>query len=265
MQVDGLHAIPVYDTAAAKARPRLLLVNGNVSSDITLRLAAAAEELTAGRASITPATPDFGPAYIRTRAEAAVAGHAILCAIAKAVRAAPEAPFDACIVACFGEPSLFAAREVFDFPVVGMVEASIVTALQLGSRISVVTAGERWPTMIHELLRGYGLNERCAGVLQAGVGGADPLEGVEAAVGEAVERLKADVVIIGGATLVGAAARLQPRVPVPLVDSFAAAVLQAEALARLGVPKARRGAFAALPAGKITGVDPALASFFVAS
>jgi allantoin racemase len=265
LEMAQLHTRSVHNALNAKAQPRLLLVNGNASADITRKLSLAAEALLGGRASIVLVTPDFGPAYIRTRAEATIAGHAILSAVAKAVRATPEAAFQACILACFGEPALFAAREVFDFPVVGMVEASVVTALQLGSRVAIITGGERWPTMIRELLRGYGLDTRCVGVLQASLGGADPLEGVEAAVGDAVERLKADVVIVGGATLAGAAERLQPRVPVPLVDSFAAAVLQAEALARLGAPKARRGAFAALPAGPIAGIDADLASFFEAT
>ncbi len=260
-----LQTKPRRNLRKKRARLRLLLVNGNTSADVTQALSSAARRLLVDRASITSITPEFGPPYIRTRSEAAIAGHAILSAIAKAVRAAPGRAFDACIVGCFGEPALFSAREMFGFPVVGMVEASVVTALQLGSRLAIVTTGERWPTMIRELLRGYGLEARCVGVVQAHVGGADRLEGVEAAVGEAIDRHDADVVIVGGAVLVGVAHRLQPRVPVPLVDSFAAAVLQAEALARLGLPKARRGAFAALPVAQMTGIDPDLASFFEAT
>jgi Asp/Glu/hydantoin racemase len=31
--------------------------------------------------------------------------------------------FDACLIACFGEPGIAAAREVLPFPVVGIAEA----------------------------------------------------------------------------------------------------------------------------------------------
>ena len=48
-------------------------------------------------------------------------------------------PVDAAIIAAFGDPGLAAARELFDFPVVGMAEAAILTAVQLGGRFAIVT------------------------------------------------------------------------------------------------------------------------------
>ena len=42
------------------------------------------------------------------------------------------ATIDAAIVAAFGDPGLGGARELFDFPVVGMAEAAMLMACMLG-------------------------------------------------------------------------------------------------------------------------------------
>ncbi len=46
---------------------------------------------------------------------------------------------DAAVIAAYGDPGLVAARELFDLPVVGMAEAAMLTACQLGARFAVVT------------------------------------------------------------------------------------------------------------------------------
>ena len=46
---------------------------------------------------------------------------------------------DGCIIACFGEPGLREARRRFDFPIVGMAEASMLTAMQLGGDFAILT------------------------------------------------------------------------------------------------------------------------------
>jgi allantoin racemase len=123
----------------------LLLVNANTTAALTDRLVAAARDLTDPDCTIIGATALFGPAYIASRADAAVAAHATTETISDAVRRRSPETFDACILACFGDPGLGAARETFPFPIVGMAEASILSALQLGDRFAIVTVGERWP------------------------------------------------------------------------------------------------------------------------
>ena len=47
--------------------------------------------------------------------------------------------FDAAIIAAFGDPGLRGASELFDFPIVGMAEAAMLTAWILGRRFAIVT------------------------------------------------------------------------------------------------------------------------------
>jgi Asp/Glu/hydantoin racemase len=65
-------------------------------------------------------------------------------------------------------------------------------------------------------------------------------------------------VILGGAGLAGLAARLAPRVPVPLLDSLACGVAQALALARLGAARPAAGSYAPPAPMPVTGLGPAL-------
>ena len=71
---------------------------------------------------------------------------------------------DGCIIACFGEPGLLEARQRFDFPIIGMAEASMLTAMQLGGNFAILTLGEHWPAMLRDLVKLYGVQDRCIGI-----------------------------------------------------------------------------------------------------
>ncbi|WP_201274278.1 aspartate/glutamate racemase family protein [Microvirga brassicacearum] len=222
------------------ARTSLLIVNGNTNRSLTLRLNDRARMLLHPEREIVSATALSGSNYITTRADAVIAAQAIVETIAAEMRRLSPRTYDACVLACFGEPGIGAAREIFPFPIIGMAEASILSALQLGERFAIVTVGERWPGMLRELMRQQGLGERCCGIL--GLAGhaldfvSQPTEArvaVREAVDRAVREHGADVVVIGGAALAGFADELQPSFDVPLICSFTAALAQAEALATI--------------------------------
>jgi len=46
---------------------------------------------------------------------------------------------DGAILAAYGDPGLFGARELFDIPVVGVSEAAMLTACMVGQRFVIVT------------------------------------------------------------------------------------------------------------------------------
>lgn len=169
-----------------------------------------------------------------------MAAHAIIDTVRGHLAEVDSQRYDACLLACFGEPGIGAAREAFDFPVVGMAEASIVSALQLGERFAIVTIGARWPGMLRELMRQQRLEDRCCGMLSIPGKALDlaarPEEAriaVRALVNRAISDDGADVVIIGGAALAGITQTLQPEWEIPLVCSFHAGLVQAEAMAGL--------------------------------
>ena len=230
---------------------KILVLNGNTTVEVTDRMVAALGPFCPENVHIVGATAAFGMPYVSTRPAVAIAGHAALEAVRTQVAgeaAAGRAPFDACFYACFGEPGIDALRAENAFPVAGMAEAAILTALQLGERFSIVTVGAAWPGMLRDLMRRTALDARFAGfgvvpgdALSVASDRAAGARIVGDVIGQVLATQAPDVVIVGGAALAGYGTQLQAACPVPIVDSLHSGFEQALALARL-VRRARPSA-----------------------
>src|SRR5436190_13688792 len=165
-------------TAPGRANMRLLFINPNTSAHLTELGARVARKVALPGTEIIPATGRFGARYIASRAAAAIAGHAVLDIYAREGKGA-----DAAIIACFGDPGLFALRELAPVPVVGMAEASCHLASTLGRKFSIVTGGHRWGPMLEEFVAAIGLAANLASVRTVAPSGgevaADPERALE--------------------------------------------------------------------------------------
>jgi len=137
---------------------RLLFINPNTSADLTEQGARVARKVARPETEIVPTTGRFGARYIATRAAAAIAGHAALDVFAREGKGA-----DVVLLACFGDPALFALREISPVPVVGMAEASCHLASTLGRKFSIVTGGHRWGPMLEEFVAASGSHRGAVG------------------------------------------------------------------------------------------------------
>ncbi|MFM8989155.1 MAG: aspartate/glutamate racemase family protein [Alphaproteobacteria bacterium] len=246
---------------------RLLLLNANTTEAMTARMVEAATRRAGPDVAIVGATGRFGARYISTRAAAAIAGHAALDVLAQEVGGANPRGYDAVALACFGDPGLLALKELSPIPVIGMAEASLTLAAQLGGRIGIVTGGERWIPMLRELALVLGLGERVAALRATRLTGAEIAADPAAAEAELAALARgcvaedgADVLVFGGAGLVGMAEALHARVDVPLLCSLDCLVAATLAAARLGAAKAARGSFAPPPPTPSAGLSPGLAA-----
>lgn len=237
---------------------RVLLINPNMTRAMTDRMTEVARDVVPDGVEIVPLTATRGFPYISSRAEAQIAGGIVLEMIAE-----NRQGIDAAVVAAFGDPGLVAARDLFDLPVVGMAEASLMTAALLGERLSVVTFSPHMVRWYEDCVRLSGLGARFTGVRCPALP-PESVDGVAAALRPDLIKLAesatredgADVVILGGAPLAGLAPLIAPETPGLLVDPIAAAVLQAVALARLAPIYVRRSA---RPVAKPSaGLGPAL-------
>jgi len=209
---------------------KLLLLNGNADASMTTTLAAKADQALArmgiAGVQVIPATARFGARYISTRASAAIAGHAVLDALAERIGRANPDGFDAAIIGCFGDPGLEAAKEICPVPVTGMAEASLAVAMRMAPRIAFLTGGEAWIPMLEEfcLIRGFGRDRVIVrSVKPTGDMIARDPDGALALLAEGAGQAVAagaGAVVLGGAGLAGLAARLAPTVPVAVLDSL---------------------------------------------
>ena len=213
--------------------PRLLILNTNTTPAVTDLVTRHAREVLGDAFDCVPATARFGANYISNEAAYAIAGHAALDALAEA-----GPGFDAVLLACFGDPGLFALKEASAAPVVGLAEAAMIEAAAHG-RYSIVTGGALWKVMLQRLALSLGRHNEIASIRPITLTGdaiaADPDGAIAFLAGEARAAARDDgarAVILGGAALAGLAARIAPMVDVPVIDSVHAG---ARVAARLGV------------------------------
>ena len=83
--------------------------------------------------------------------------------ICNAARAEKEG-YDAFVVGHFQDAGLYEARSVTELPVVGLGEASMLYACQLGQRSGIVTINPRFIPWFHHQIGKYGLAQRVTGV-----------------------------------------------------------------------------------------------------
>jgi allantoin racemase len=243
---------------------RILLANPNTTQAVTDTIAAAARAVASPGTEIVPATARFGPRIIGTRAELAIAEHGALDVLAR-----ESTGCDAAIVGASVDSALRAAREMFAFPVLGLTESALHVACLAGGRFGAVTLSHRSTYPLREMVEGYGLMARCGGIRAADASPHDLLAApdrvADLIVAEArilIEQSMVDVIALIGAVMAQMVPRVQPHLPVPVVEGVSAAVALAEAMVRLRLPKARAGGYAALPKRELVGIDPALAARF---
>jgi Asp/Glu/hydantoin racemase len=239
---------------------KLLLINPNISDDVTKVMAEEARRSASPGTEIAATTARFGVLYIENRGESAIAAHAVLDAIAE-----HGAGADAVIVSAFGDPGLKAARELFDLPVVGLAESAFLMAWTLGHRYSIVAMTPRLGAWFRESAREHGLDGRLASVRALAEGPTDIAKAKEQLreklVTECLRAVEADgaeVVILGGGPIAGLARDCADRIPVPALDGVSCAVRLAEALVGLKPRAAQRGSFARPAAKANRGLSPNL-------
>jgi allantoin racemase len=134
------------------------------------------------------------------------------------------AEYDGILLACFGDPGIFALKEISPLPLIGIAEASMSLALLLGGKFGILAGMRRAVELMDSMVRSYGLEARYAGceALEMRVLSFDdqPERTLETLVACA-ERLRsrgAEVLLLGCAGLTAFVERFQQRVAMPVID-----------------------------------------------
>jgi Asp/Glu/hydantoin racemase len=221
------------EECSTSALPDILLLNANTNTAMTETMLGAAQTL---HPNCRAATVARGARYISDEHSASVAAQVVM---EFAETLDPDTMPDALVIACFGDPGLWQLRDRLPIPVIGMAEASCHVACQLGRRFGIVTGGAAWKPMLASFIDDIGLLSRLSGIHTLDQTGdalaADP-ERALSLIAQKIDQARSDgsdVVILGGAGLVGFAKRLQSDAKVQLLDSLSCAVSQAVAVSTI--------------------------------
>lgn len=233
------HFMPTYN----KEFKTLLVINPNTSREAT-RLIEAHFQQHLPSANVIGFTATNGVSTICTEESYATAGAEVCETFKKYLKRKDCKIPDAIIVACFGDPGVYALREVvaahgLNIPVYGLAEASMQHAASSGQgRFVIVTGGLPWGPILTRLTTNIGLKKRLGGVHTLALNGAqlklDRQMGLNLlrnecrkAIADCNSKNTAEKncvgVILGGALLAGMAKDIESEFDVPLIDCIAAA------------------------------------------
>jgi allantoin racemase len=224
---------------------RIVVTNCNTTREMTAGIVRGARSAAGPGTTVTGLTPAWGPAS----AEGWLDSYLSAAAVLDALRTYDGPPYDAVVLAGFGEHGREGVRELVDVPVVDITEAAAHLACLLGRRYGVVTTLERSCGQIEDSLELAGVGRNCAAVVAAGLGvldlgDPDRTQTAFLAAAERARRAGAEVLVLGCAGMTGLERAVGERLGLPVVDGVAAAVKLAEALAGLGLRTSRTGSFA---------------------
>ena len=238
---------------------KILVVNPNTTESMTEEIGISARRCAQPGTVIDAVTAEWGPRSIEGHFEEVLAAAATVQLVAR-----HKNDYDAFVIACYGDPGLYAAKEVTEHPVIGIGEASTLLACMLAHRFSVITVIARIVPMLTDMIGRYGLSERCASVRSSGMTVLeienDPSRAAREIVRAArlaIEQDGAEAITLGCAGMGSIERRVAEQLTdVPVIDGVVAAVKAAEALVGAGLSTSKACAFATPEAKEIVGLDP---------
>ena len=158
-----------------------------------------------------------------------------------------ENQYDGFIIACHSDIGVDLLRELTAKPVIGIGEASMLFALPLGHKFSILSLKRKKIPQKEDLVRKYGLENRCASIRITGLGViATDEEKREKLVQEGIKAVKedgAEVLILGCAGMAGFDKKIEKIIGVPVIDGVVSALMIIESLNRYGVSTSKIGKY----------------------
>jgi allantoin racemase len=245
---------------------RLLIVNPNTSADMTATIRATAIAAAGPGVEVEACNPSHGPASVEGQFDEVVSAY---CTLESVLPIAHQ--YDGLVLACYGHhPVIGALREALDQPVLGIMEASILHALPLGDRFSIVTSSPRWIPLLEEGVRALGFEHRCASVRSSGLAVLDIAalsdEEVTARLSAeamaAVEQDGADVICLGCGGMAGLAQAVSEATGVPVIDGVRAATMLMRGLVETGGRTSKRNRYRRIELRPALGLPAGIARIY---
>ena len=164
--------------------------------------------------------------------------------------AAQQRGYDAVCIDTMSDSGVAALRSELDIPVIGPGRASMLTAMMLGNRFSIVALWPHWRHLYDKTLKDLGFEHHCASIRsidvtpdnQALLGGKE--DAIFPQLLECAQRCidedRAEVILLGSTTMHQAHRYLAQHLPVPVINPGPLTYKLAEAVLGLGLTHSRK-------------------------
>lgn len=226
---------------------KIKIINPNTTWSMTEKIGHCARQAATAGTEIIATSPTMGPVSIESFYDEAMSVPGLLDEIHRG-----EADgVDGYVIACFGDPGLYAAREIARGPVIGIAEAAMHAASFIGTSFSVVTTLARTCGMAWHLAERYGMTRFCRrvracelNVLDLEKPGSDALRIIIEECRRALHEDRADSIVLGCAGMADLCRSISNEIGAPVIDGVGAAVKTVEGLVQLGLGTSKRGEWA---------------------
>lgn len=198
---------------------KLLIINPNTSEAMTEDIRRTILMVKNKEIDIEVIHSDFGAESLESFYDYTLASFGMIRCLKKHVK-----DYDGILIACFGDPGLYAIEEISDCPVVGIAEASMGIANLLGAKFSILAASEKASPMMDYLVVGYGMQARSAGTVAINMSVLDVEQNKEEAIeklvnaGRIAKNRGAEVLILGCAGMTGISESVEKRLGIRVLD-----------------------------------------------
>lgn len=237
---------------------KIKVINPNTSTEMTEGIRISAEKAAEANTEIVCVNPKSGPITIEGSYDEIIASYYL---VEEVLRSEKEENYDAYVIACFGDPALYALREITDKPVIGIAEAAISMASFISGRFSIVSVMPKSRLIFEELVHRYGAERKLASLRTPDLSVLDTSDDIKKTQRILIEEAKiaveedyAEAILLGCAGMVGFTEEVEKVAKVPVIDSVAAGVKVAEALVTMNLRTSKIYSFEKPGNKKIVGV-----------
>lgn len=172
-------------------------------------------------------------------------------ALLKKVMQAEKDKMDAIVIDMMADVALRAVREAVAIPVVSLAETACHVAAMMGNNFAIINTTEELTPIQENLVRGYGLYERCATIQGLNLKPEDDyrsekvIENLINQCADAVINKKADVLIFGSGRLIAYREQInqglqQKGINVPIIEPLPTGIYFAKFLADAKIAQSKR-------------------------
>lgn len=216
---------------------KIKIINPNTTQAMTRSIEAAGKSVARPDTEVFCVSPAFGPASIESYYDEFMSAPGTI----DEVQQGDREGCDAYVIACYGDPALHGCREATTKPVLGIGEASLLTASILAARFSIVTVIPRIKTLLEEMVAAYGMAHRVVSIRTTPYAVLDierdpdgAMQSLRDHARRAMEEDDAEAICLGCAGFATFADELEQELGIPVLDGVVCGVKMAEAIVDLG-------------------------------